>query len=596
MNFSEKQHKSVLFGFFSLLLIFMSCSDSGKQVTNRDQAKGGRMYGGTIRYNESIKPQSFYPTLLNDVTTQHVANQFYESLLRLDPKTLRPLPGIAEKWEVDPSGTVYTFHLRKDVKFHNDACFADGKGRGLTATDVQYSFELLCTKSDNNQTFNAIFKDLLAGADAFYEAGSAAKPGTLECVRVLDPYTIQVRLIRPCITFLELISNSALFSIVPKEAIDKYGINTHIGTGPFVLSMVSPDTSYCILTRNPDYYRKDKYGNQLPLLDSIHISFINDKNTELDLFQKEGIDFSWGLTADAVRDFMPQAIEKFRQKPPVYTLSHNAEMSTQFYNFNLTRPPFNDRKVRLAFSHAIDRNRLIEDALGGEAYGPGINGVCPSSLPGYVISDVKGYDYNPELAKQLLAEAGYPNGKGFPTVRLAINAGRSRNTMVATEIQRQLLEVLNVNMEVNSTTFAQKQLDAKYARSEMYRDGWTADYPSPQSFLALFYGRIVPDSLSQPSYPNVSRYRNADFDNLFDSARLAKTQEEANTFFLKAEQIMMADAPILVLWYEESYLLAYSHLQNFVANPMRSHDFSEVFIKPQVSAKATSNKDTSAAK
>lgn len=592
MNLLSKNAR-LLFWLIIGFILFNSCSNQGQNAGNRAVAKGGCVYGGKLRYNEGSALQSLYPTLLNDNTTQRIATQIYESLLRLDPRTLKPLPGIAEKWEVDNTGMLYTFHLRKDVKFHDDSCFEDGKGRGLTAADILYSFKLLCTKSENNQTYNSIFKGLFAGADAFYEAENASKDKNPECIRAIDDYTVQIRLAQPSVTFLELVANPSLFCIVPKEAIEKYGIKTSVGTGPFTFATLSADTSYCVLVRNPNYYRKDSHGNQLPFLDSLYITFNNNKNAELDLFQKGEIDFSWGLTADAVRNFVPQAIEKFRQQPPAYTLDHSPEMATQFYEFNLSRPPFNNLKIRQAFSYAINRNRIIEDVLGGEAYGPGINGICPPGLPGYTISDVKGYDYNPELARKLLAEAGYPDGKGFPPFRLVVNSGRSRNTTVASEIQNQLREVLNVNMEINSVSFQQKQLDSKYGRGELFRDGWTADYPSPQSFLTLFYGRIVPDSLSAPSYPNVSRYRNAEFDNLLDSARAAKTLAEANALFLKAEQIMIADAPALVLWYDESYRLAYGYIKNFMANPMHYYDFSEVYLKPDESKKTETSKDSS---
>ncbi|MGL5891842.1 MAG: peptide ABC transporter substrate-binding protein [Bacteroidia bacterium] len=558
----------------ALPLVVASCSGN-KTTDTPAEGKGGRIYGGTLRFNESEKIQTLYPSQLTDIASSHVATQIYEGLVSLDPTSLKVIPALAEKWEIDTSGTLYTFHLRKGVKFHDDECFADGKGRDVTADDVRVSFEQLCTKSPINQNFGSTFKGLLSGADAFYAAGTTAKSGSIDGIKVVDPQTIQLKLLRSDISFLQVLANTSVCAVIPKEAIDKYGAKAHVGTGPFVLSAFAADSSTCTLVRNPNYYMVDKHGNKLPFLDSICISYVNNKNSELDLFQKDKLDFVWGLNADAVKSFVPQVISQFKDK---YYLGHSAEMVTQYYEFNTTRPPFNDRKVRMAFNYAVNRNRIIEEVLGGEAYGPGINGICPPEIPGYNASGIKGYDYNPELARKLLAEAGYTGGKGFPTVRLVINSGGSRNTNVASEIQNQLHEVLNVNIEINNVSFEQKRIDEDYGRSDMFRDGWTADYPSAQSFLLMFYGADVPDSLSQPSFPNTTRYRNSEFDRLFENARKAKTLEESNKFFLEAEQLMINDAPVMVLWYDEHYLLMQSYVQNFSANAMRLFNFSEVYI------------------
>ncbi|MCU0434954.1 MAG: ABC transporter substrate-binding protein [Bacteroidia bacterium] len=546
-------------------------STSGKPA----EAKGGRFYGGVIRFNESEKIQTLFPAQLTDLASSHVASQIYDGLVNFDPFTLKVAPSIAEKWETDTSGTLYTFHLRKGVKFHDDACFADGKGRELTAEDVRYSFEQLCTKSASNQNFNSTFKGLLEGADAFYNAGASAKAGSLSGIKVVDAQTIQLKLVHSDISFLQLLANTSVCAIIPKEAVDKYGLKAHVGSGAFMLSAIAGDSSAITLVRNPGYFKTDKHGNQLPFLDTINITYVNNKSSELEFFREDKLDFVWGLNADAVKSFVPQVIAEFKDK---YYLGHTAEMATQYYEFNTTRAPFNDRKVRMAFNYAINRNRIIDDVLGGEAYGPGINGICPPEIPGYKASEIKGYDFNPELARKLLAEAGYPGGKNFPNVRLVINSGGARNTNVASEIQNQLREVLNVNIEINNVSFEQKRLDEDYARSEMFRDGWSADYPSPKTFLLMFYGAEVPDSLSKPSFPNSTRYRNPEYDKLYESGRRAKTIEEANKYFLQAEQLMINDAPVMVLWYDENYLLMQNYVKNFSQNPLRLFSFSEVYI------------------
>jgi oligopeptide transport system substrate-binding protein len=594
--------------FLPFALILNSCSDNPSDGNGKPrEAKGDRVYGGTLRFNETDKFQTLIPANVTDAISSHITSQVYEGLVKFDPHSLKVVPCLAQKWEMDSSGKVYTFHLRNDVKFHDDACFADGKGRIVTAEDVKYSFEQVCLNDGKNQNFSSTLKDRIVGATKYYNAGASAQAGSLEGVTIVDPQTIRINLEQSSNTFLYILANTTL-SIIPKEAVEKYGDKMHVGTGPFAIANIAADTSNIILVRNNNYYAIDTLGNQLPFLDSIRISFVDNKKAELELFQAGELDFVWGLNAEAVKTFVPQVIQDFTQKPAKYVLDHSSEFVTQYYTFNTTRPPFDNVKVRQAFSYAIDRTRIVDAVLAQEAYGPGVNGICPPALPGYKANDVIGYETvgnsesetkaqkekDRELARKLLAEAGYPNGKDFPSVKLVLNSGGSRNTLVADEVRNQLMDVLHVNLEIANVSFQQKLTEERYARCDMSRSAWVADYPSPENFLSMFYGADVPTDLSQPSYPNVSRYRNPEFDKLFDAGSAAKTTEEANKIFLQAEQLMMKDAPVLVLWYDENYRLSQSRVRNFFTNPMRYLDFSSVYLKaPEAPKDKKDNTDTS---
>lgn len=594
--------KLLLFLPFAFLAV--SCGNNGNTGTTRKEGNGGRMYGGTLRFNETDKLQTLFPILITDAISSHVASQVYEGLVKFDPRTLRIIPSIAEKWEIDTAGTLYTFHLRKDVKFQDDACFPGGKGRLVTAEDFKYSFEMLCRNNPSNANFMTSFKGRVVGATDFYNGGQNAKAGSLSGVKVVDAHTIQIQLEKPGISFLSILANPSA-SVIPHEAIEKYGDKMHVGTGPFMVSNIANDTTFLVLVRNPEYYGSDSLGNKLPFLDSIKISYIDNKKEELDLFQQGQLDFVWGLSSEAVKTFVPQVISDFEQKPPKFLLDHSSEFVTQMYQFNTTRPPFDDVRVRRAFSYAIDRNHIVDEVLAREAYGPGLNGISPPALPGYKASEIKGYETVKEsddstkaqkeaervLARKLLSEAGYgPGKKPFPDVKLVINSGGSRNTLVAEEIQNQLREHLNVNLEIANVSFQQKLSDERFARADLFRSAWVADYPSAESFLSLFYGADVPDSVSSPSYPNTSRYRNPEFDKLYDAARTARSLEQANNLFFQAEQLMINDAPALILWYDENYRLTQYRVKNFYTNPMRYLDFSQVYIKEEPAKKG--NKDS----
>jgi oligopeptide transport system substrate-binding protein len=333
-----------------------------------------------------------------------------------------------------------------------------------------------------------------------------------------------------------------------------------------------------VLKRNPHYYRLDEFGNQLPFLDSIVITILS-KQQELEKFQNDQLSVLIGLPSESVTNLVTKQISDFKNKPPKYILERSPEMANQYYEFNLSKPPFNNINVRKAFCYAIDRNKIVEEILNGEAYGPATYGFCPPSFKGYDITKIKGYDFDPAKAKQLLAAGGYPDGKGFPKIKIELNSGGAKHTRVVVEIQKQLRTILNINVDFEVVTQKQKLEDAKFGRTELVRSSWIADYPSPETFLYVLYGGTLPADLARETFPNTSRYQNPLYDSLYLAGRAAKTQEEAYDCFMKAEQLMMNDAPVMMLWYAEDYRLIKSNVHNLIANPIRYRDYSQVYIK-----------------
>ncbi len=568
--------KSFLF-ILSTAVLLSSCSNSTNEGGTDRVAKGDKVYGGTLRINETEQFQTLYPAGITDIGSAHIANQIYEGLVKFNPKDLSIMPSLAEKWEIDAAGTTYTFHLKKGVKFQDNECFPEGKGREVKASDFKFAFELLCTDNKENSNFAATFQDRVVGANKFFEASKGKPSGSIEGIKTADDYTISITLSSPSSSFLFALA-SPVASVVAKEAYDKYGTDMKVGTGPFMF-VDNGSTDKALLKRNDNYHGTDSLGNQLPFLDSVVISFLPTKKQELDNFQNGNLDMVIGLPSESIKDMVESQIADFQNKPPKYVLERSPEMASQYYEFNMTKEPFNNIKVRQAFSYAIDRNKIVEDILKGEAYGPAINGISPPSFKGYDITKITGYDFDAEKARKLLAEAGYPGGKGFPKVKIELNSGGAKNTNVVLEIQKQLMEVLNVNVDFEVVPQKQKMEDAKFARAELFRAAWIADFPSPENFLWILYGATVPADLAMPSYPNTPRYKNPEFDKLFDSGKSAKTQEEGYADLLKAEQLMMNDAPVLMLWYDENYRLVKSNVRNLFSNPMRYRDYSQVYLK-----------------
>jgi oligopeptide transport system substrate-binding protein len=575
--------------YFIVILVaatsgLFSCGNANKenkgQVETRE-AKGGKSYGGIFRLNEPEYIKNLFPHSITDVYSYRVACQIYEGLFKFDQKDLEVIPVLAESYTLSPDGKIYSIKLKKGVYFHDDPAFPNGKGREMTAHDVKYAFTKLCTQGLLNQNFS-VFKDILLGANEYYKATADNKTPDfgVEGIKVIDDYTIEFHLIKPNALFLTNLARPACF-VYPKEAEEKYGQDMRIkavGTGPFAIKSVDEDISI-ILKKNENYHGKDEHGNQLPFLDAISIQFIKDKKTELLEFKKGNLDMIYRLPTEYIIEILEEAMTTKQGEIQKFELQRSPEMVTQFLTFNNQSKIFNNVNVRKAFSYAIDRDKILDYVLNGEGYASGHHGITPPVFNFYNIDQIHGYKLNVDSARYYLAKAGFPNGKGLPKIEFYLNSEGTRNTNVAVEIQKQLKDNLNVDIELNILPFAQMMENGLNGKFNLMRASWYADYPNPENFLWLFYGKDVPKNANINSYPNIARYTNPEFDNLYEKALNAKTIEEANELFLKAEKILMKDAPVIVLWYDEGYRLLQSYVKNFENNPMQYRDFSQVYLQ-----------------
>ena len=543
-------------------------------------AKGGRYYGGIFNMNESEYVSNLFPLSIVDIYSYRVATQIYEGLLKFDQKNLSIIPSLAESYDVSDDKRVYVFHLRKGVNFHDDSCFPGSKGRELKASDIEYCFKKICTQSRENQSFY-LFKDIVKGANDYYESTkeNPEYSGKLEGVTVVDDYTVQIELEQPNSIFLyNLCRPGAL--IYPQEAYDRYGLEMRekcVGTGPFMLASLDEDISI-MLYKNKGYYGVDEFGNQLPFLDAINIKFIKEKKIELLEFQKGNLDMMYRLPTDYIFEILEGSQAGADGSYSQYDLQRTPEMSTQILVLNNQNELFKDINVRKALNFAIDRDRILNQVLNGEGYEFGKYGITPPSFKNYDVKRLTGFQFNVDSARYYLQKAGYKNGAGFPTITLDLNAEGARYTNMAIDVQKQLKDHLGINMEFNIAPMAKIKEKSMGGDFELLRLAWVADYPSPENFLWFFYGKGVPDKLGQPSYPNIARYKNDQVDEYYEKGVHSISEEDALQNFMKAEQIAMEDAPIIVLWYDEGYRLMQSYIKNFPNNSMQYRDFSEVYM------------------
>jgi peptide/nickel transport system substrate-binding protein len=335
-----------------------------------------------------------------------------------------------------------------------------------------------------------------------------------------------------------------------------------------------------LLKRNNKYHGVDKYGNQLPFLEALSIQFIKDKKTELFEFKKGNLDMLYRLPTEFIIEILEETGNNAGSAEYAqYDLQRAPEMLTQFLSFNMQEKVFADINVRKALSYAIDREKILEQVLNGEGFAAGTHGITPPSFNNYDISQIKGYSLDVDSAKYFLAKAGYANGKGFPAITLQLNSEGDRNTNVAVEIQKQFKDHLNIDVKLNVVPMAQLVDNSIAGNYNFTRMAWQADYPSAENFLWIFNGKDVPSNTKSGSFPNIMRYKNNSFDKLYNQALSAKSIEEANKLFLRAEQLVMNDAPIIVLWYDEGYRLIQSYIKNFPNNPMQYRDLREVYLE-----------------
>jgi peptide/nickel transport system substrate-binding protein len=558
----------------------MSCEPSEKIPVQHRIGSGGVQYGGVFHSNEVENFRSLFPHDAGDISSYNIGSQIYEGLVRLDPKTLEVIPGIAESWEVSEDGLSYTFHLRKGVYFHDNACFPDGIGRELNVNDCIYSLTMLCTPSPMNDYFHMVI-DRIKGAREYYEFYDTDQPmKQVSGIKRIDDYTLQLDLVEPFSGMNKILATASCW-IFPKEAMDMYGEDMRVncvGTGPFEVVKIVDD-EVVILGKNKKYWRHDEFGNKLPYLDALKYTFVKEKKSEILEFKKGNLDMVYRIPSEEMDEFkIDVSADKDDYMIDNFRVQITPSLSIQYYSFQHMSEIFKDINIRKAFNLAIDKNRIVEYGLNGMGL-PANHGIVPPSISNYPIEMIKGYEYSPKLAREYLAKAGYPDGKGFPRLTLQMNSGGSENIVVAEIVQKMLADNLNVYIDLSVTNSRSQHYDSvESGKQNFWKDAWLADYSDPENFLCLFYGPYVPEDPTESSFINSTRYQSSIFDDLYDSANIEQDESKRMQLFCKADQKMIDDAAVIPLYYEKSVRLLKPYVKNFPLNPMEYRDFGSVYF------------------
>lgn len=561
--------------FLVLLLALLASSCESENVKQFEHS------GGTFSLALDNAPATYIPRNVTDFYSSTVLMQINECLVGMDPKTTKIVPKLAESWTVSDNGKVYEFKLRENVYFHPHEVFSSKQDRLLTTDDVIKSFEMGCRKDKEGNTpatYAYVLKSLVKGADEYHE-------GKVESIKGITASGNKVKfeLLNEDHNFLFKLAYITA-SIVSKKMIEANAEGDAVGTGPFKYAEYTEgEQPSVILTKNEEYYLKDDEGNALPYLDSL-VFFIQSKKLEqLDMFETGKTELIVGLPTSRITRMLEGRIKDFNSKPPKLILANNPLLETNFYFFNMKDPRFKDPRVRKAFNYAVNKEAIGREILRNQYSELGYFGITPPvsrTLKGYDFDKIKekGYDYNPELARKLLAEAGYPNGEGFGSVILRYNINDTHSA-VADEFSKQIYQVLGINVNIDGSTFKQLNLDGETGNGDIFRMGWSADYPNPENFLMNFYGKFVPEDSTERSAINKSRYQNPIFDEFYTKARQASKVTDQLKYFNQAEIALMDNPPIVPLWYTGDIEITYSRVRNFHFNAINIFDFTRVYLK-----------------
>jgi oligopeptide transport system substrate-binding protein len=480
------------------------------------------------------------PSLLNDVPSTNVGLGLFEGLMQYDPTTNKGAPAMAESYTISPDGLTVTFKLRK-------AQWSDG--HPVTAGDFVYGLERICdpkTAADYAYMPGMVIK----GADDF--TNGKITDFSQVGIKAIDDQTLQFTLTGPAPYFVDMTCHNAFWPL-PKWCIEKYGNEwtkpgNIVTNGPYTLKEWKPQ-EYVFLVKNAKYWDARNVK-----LRGIKILASDNDSTNYNMYKSGEVDWMHGIALSK--------IDEIKLRPDY---QQSAQVATYYYEFNVTKKPVSDVRVRQALAMAIDKQTLVDKVTKGGQIAT--DGMVPP-MAGY--SPKTGLTFNADQAKKLLAEAGFPNGKGFPTLTIVYNTNEGHKA-IAEYIQQQWKTNLNINVVLKNMEFKTLiDLRSKQHDFTVARAGWVGDYLDPNTMLDLFVtGGGNNDGL----------YSNAQFDKLIEGARMAKGADRM-AMLEQAENILLTDQAIVPIYhYTNQNLIDTAKWGGWNATPLDFHPFKYIFKK-----------------
>jgi oligopeptide transport system substrate-binding protein len=482
-------------------------------------------HANVLRVGNNAEPEDLDPQAITGVPESKIAMALFEGLLAPDPRDLHPVPGVAESWDISADGLTYTFRLRANAKWSD--------GTPLTSRDFIESYRRMLSPKFASEYAYLIY-NFVVGAKDYYEGrltdfsqvGFAAP----------DAHTLVVRLANPTPYLLDIIACHQSWSVVPLHVIAAAGPTDAkktgwtqpgkiVGNGPFMLKEWSPRQKLTVV-RNPHYWDAATVK-----LDAIEFHPIDDITAEEQAFRAGQID---------VTDRLPPAKLDTYRREHADVFHSDDYLGVSFFRCNVTKAPLTDKRVRRALALALDREAITKSVLrGGQrpAYAmtpPGTAGyTARAALPGG--STPAAREAALAEAKRLLAEAGYPGGRGLPPIELLYATNETAKS-VCEAVQQMWRETLGVEVRLANQEWKVYLGSQQTQNYQMLLGGWIADYNDPHVFLEI---------LSSDNGNNNTLWKNADYDRLFQSALAAKTREARYEIYQQMDALLVDECPVI---------------------------------------------------
>jgi oligopeptide transport system substrate-binding protein len=502
-----------------LVALFLLLSTPGCRSTHSPQPSTLNAQpstnGGTLRLAQTAEPTTFDPALVQDGPTIEVLMHIFDGLVQWTTEN-KLAPALAERWEVSKDGRTFTFHLRPGVKFHN--------GRELRASDFAYSINRALQPETRSTVAMTYLNDIVGAADV-----AAGRVKETKGLSAPDDRTLKITIDAPKAYFLAKLTYPTAYAVC-REAIEEKGRRLDetnlVGTGPFRLTAYRRG-GQIVLERNPEYFEG------APMLARIERAVVLDAGTRHAMFENGQLDIVDVTMADLEQDRkVPELSSQLRYfpRPAIYYAALNQRAFA----------PFKDRRVRQAFSHAVDRERICQTVLLGVMQKA--SGIIPPGVPGY---DPKfaGLPYDVGKAKQLLAAAGYPDGQGFPSLTLTFRERVPDIKRVCEAMAEMLRTNLGLNVTLRELEWGKFLEERNRGTMPFYFLRWAADYLDPQNFTSVMLHSKAPE--------NTLGYSNPEFDRLCDQGDVEQDPAKRIALYRRAQAVVVEDAPWLPTYFQK---------------------------------------------
>lgn len=527
---------------FSFLALFLSCGSPEQEKDNRT----------VFSYNEMAGVTSLDPATAISFENIWPVNQLFNGLVQMDDQ-LNVTPCIAKKFSVSEDGLTYTFNLRTDVYFHDNDCFENKKGRKVVAKDFVFSFDRLFDGSVSSAL------SLLSNIDR-------SEKTNYKGFEAVNDSTLKIYLKEPFSAFMSVLTMK-FFSVIPHEAIDQYKLDFRrnpVGTGPFKFKMWEEGTKL-ILLKNENYFERDANNNKLPYLDAVSISFVKDRETAFMELLNGKFDMLSGadaFNANEVLDKEGALRDTYSKK---FYLQKQTFLKTDYIGILIDEnvPAVKNSPVRLkalrkAINYAFDREKMIK-YLRSNIGEPAVSGFIPKGMKSYDPNKVKGYSYNPEKVKELLAEAGFPDGKGLPEITLHV----TDNYKEQVEFIQSQLALNKIKLQINIEKPSVLRQAVNSCEYLLFKKSWVGDYADEENFMSLFYSKNF-----CPQGVNYFHYKNPEFDLAYEKVQRETNDSIKRALYQKMDQMVIDDAPVIPLYYDEVVRLVHHNVKGLTTNPM----------------------------